>query len=150
MERRCSGYCWQTPTAPEARGILAGGGAKRRRRRRRHRNMPPERSPDRDWSYCEFWSGVPAGTRAIFFDLSRWLRYAPPPANVRRPSGARNNFTEFTSSIARERFGSPFRYSGYDRKGSPPRLLSLKSVESADDYQSGPERRRPKGCRHFI
>src|SRR6266540_4402329 len=39
-------------------------------------------------------------------DISRWLRFAPPPANVRRASGAGNNFAEFASSIARDRFGS--------------------------------------------
>jgi hypothetical protein len=48
-------------------------------------------------------SGVPAGTLTIFFDLSRWLRFAPPPANFRRPSGAENNFAEFASSIRSER-----------------------------------------------
>src|SRR5215475_1967781 len=95
-----SGYCWQTHIAPEARGILAGGGAKRRRRKRHDNTTRPERAPDWDWSGCEFWSGVPAGTRTIFFDLYRWLRYAPPPANFRRPSGARNDFVEFVSSIS--------------------------------------------------
>jgi hypothetical protein len=30
-------------------------------------------------------SCVPAGTRKIFYDLSRWLRFAPPPATFRRP-----------------------------------------------------------------
>ena len=93
------GYYWQTPTAPEARGILAGGRAKRRHRKRHDRTSRPERAPDRHWSYCEFWSGVPAGTRTIFFNLSRWLRFAPPPVNFRRPSGAHNDFTEFASSI---------------------------------------------------
>ena len=93
------GYCWQTPPAPEARGILAGGGAKRSRRKRHDSITRPERAPDRDWSCCEFRSCVPAGTRAIFFDLSRWLRFAPPPANFRRLSGAENNFAEFASSI---------------------------------------------------
>src|SRR5262245_59965044 len=44
-------------------------------------------------------SGVPAGTRKIFSDLSRWLRFASPPANFLRPSGADNNFAEFASSI---------------------------------------------------
>jgi hypothetical protein len=88
LERRCSGYCWQTPRAPEARGILAGAGAERRRRKHHDRTWRHERAPDRDWSCCEFRSGVPAGTRTIFFDQSRWLRFAPPPANFRRPSGA--------------------------------------------------------------
>src|SRR5215510_4497987 len=109
LERGRSGYCWQTPTAPEARGILAGGGAKRSRRKRHDSNTRPERAPDRDWSCWEFWSGVPAGTRTIFFDLSRWLRFAPPPANFRRPSGAGINFAEFASGIARDRFGSRLR-----------------------------------------
>jgi hypothetical protein len=58
-----------------------------------------ERAPDQDWSCRESRSGVPAGTQTIFFDLSRWLRSAPPPANFRRPSGARNSFAEFASSI---------------------------------------------------
>src|SRR5262245_9486456 len=92
LERGCLGYRWQTPTAPEAREILAGGGAKRSRRKRRDSITRPERAPDRDWSCCEFGSGVPAGTRTIFFDLSRWLRFALPPANFRRPSGSENNF----------------------------------------------------------
>ena len=35
-------------------------------------------------------------------------------------------------------------------KGSPSRLLSLESVESANDYQSGPKPLRPKGYRHFM
>jgi len=35
-------------------------------------------------------------------------------------------------------------------EGKPSRLLSLDSMESADDYQSGPERPHSKGCRHFI
>ena len=48
-------------------------------------------------------SGVPAGTRKIFFDLSRWLRFAPPPAKFRRPSGEENNIAEFASSISGER-----------------------------------------------
>src|SRR6266545_5517013 len=95
-------YCWQTPTAPEARGKLAGGGAKSRRRKRHGRTTRPERAPDRDWSCCEFRSGVPAGTRTIFFDLSRWLRFAPPPANFRRPSGARIGWrrNQFISLLA--------------------------------------------------
>src|SRR5215467_6779968 len=88
-----SGYCWQTPIAPEGRGILAGGGAKRSHRKRHDRTTRPERAPDRDWSCCEFRSVVPAGTRTIFFDMSRWLRFAPPPANFRRPSGAGRKIT---------------------------------------------------------
>jgi hypothetical protein len=32
LECGCLGYCWQTPSAPEARGKLAGGGAKRNHR----------------------------------------------------------------------------------------------------------------------
>jgi hypothetical protein len=97
------GYCWQTPPAPEARGILAGAGAKPSRRKPHDRTPRPESAPDRDWSCCEFRSGVPAGTRTIFFDLSRWLRFAPPPANFRRPSGAENNFAEFASIISPRR-----------------------------------------------
>ena len=71
-------YCWQTPSAPE-RSAGAGNDTT---------GLRAERAPDRDWSCCEFWSGVPAGTRTNFFDLSRWLRFAPPPATFRRPSGA--------------------------------------------------------------
>ena len=103
LECGSSGYRWQTPPALEARGILAGGGAKRSHRKRHDRTTRPERAPDRDWSCCEFRSVVPAGTRTIFFDMSRWLRFAPPPANFRRPSGARNSFAEFASSIPSNR-----------------------------------------------
>src|SRR5262249_16675719 len=96
-------YRWQTPLAPEARGKLAGAGAKRIHRKRQHRTTRHERAPDRDWSCREFWSGLPAGTRTIFLDLSRWLRFAPPPANFRRPSGAENKFAEIASSIPSNR-----------------------------------------------
>src|SRR5215510_5556225 len=77
---------------PEGRRKLAGGEAKRSHRKRNDSITRPERALDRDWSYCEFRSGVPAGTRTIFFNLSRWLRFAPPPANFLRLSGAENNF----------------------------------------------------------
>src|SRR5262245_13502638 len=96
-------YRWQTPRALEARGILAGGGAKRSHRKRHDSITRPERAPEQAWFCCEDRSGVPAGTRTILFDLSRWLRFAPPPANFRRPSGAGNNFAEFASGIPSSR-----------------------------------------------
>ncbi len=101
-----SGYCWQTPPAPEARRTLAGGGAKRNHRKRAGSESRPEGAQEKCRFANQSESCVPAGTRKIFFALSRWLRFAPPPANVRRASGAGNNFAEFASSIARDRFGS--------------------------------------------
>ena len=124
------GYCWQTPTAPEAGGKLAGGGAKRSHRKRYDRTTRPERASDRDWSCREFQSGVPAGMRTNFFDLSRWLRFAPPPANFRRPSGAETNIAEFASSISPRRapYASAFRQA--DKNQKDPRQSSI-SASSA-------------------
>src|SRR5262245_20888006 len=98
------------PQEAEARSKVSVGVAKRSHRKRQESITRPGRAPDRDWSCCEFRSGVPAGTRTIFFDLSRWLRFAPPPANFLRPSGARNSFAEFASGIAWNRFGSHLRF----------------------------------------
>ena len=82
---------------------ITGGGAKRSRRKRHDRNTRPERAPDRDWFCCELWSGVPAGTRTIFLDLSRWLRFAPPPANVHRASSARRSSPAVSQASALQR-----------------------------------------------
>src|SRR5262245_30719451 len=72
-------------SAPEARRRLAGGEAQRSHRKPGAYESRPEGAQDKSNS------GVPAGTRKIFYHLSRWLRFAPPPANFRRPSGAQNN-----------------------------------------------------------
>src|SRR5262245_14324850 len=55
------GYCWRTPSAPEARGTLAGGGAKRNHRKRHNRATRPERAPDPGCFCREFWSVAPPG-----------------------------------------------------------------------------------------
>jgi hypothetical protein len=60
----------------------------------------PERAQDKSRS------GVPAGTRKTSFDLFRWLRCAPPPANFHRPSGAQHDFVEFASNIRTQ--GAPY------------------------------------------
>jgi hypothetical protein len=54
------------------------------------------------------------------------------------------------SALVRRRFGSPLRYSGNDGKEARSCLSSWESVESADDYQSGPKLPHSKGCRHFM
>src|SRR5262245_3019079 len=54
-------YCWRTPSAPEARGTLAGGGAKRNHRKRHNRATRPERAPDPGCFCREFWSVAPPG-----------------------------------------------------------------------------------------
>src|SRR5262245_36367534 len=59
LECGCSGYCWRTPSAPEARGTLAGGGAKRNHRKRHNRATRPERAPDPGCFCREFWSVAP-------------------------------------------------------------------------------------------
>ena len=104
----CLGSIRRSPNQAIIRFTNSAGGARDISRSRSEAQPPemprqharPEMAPDRDRSCCEFWSGVPAGTRTIFFDLSRWLRFAPPPANFRCPSGARNDFVEFASSIS--------------------------------------------------
>src|SRR5262245_31445536 len=61
LGRRCSGYCWRTPSAPEARRTLAGGGAKRNHRKRHNRATRPERAPDPGCFCREYWSVAPPG-----------------------------------------------------------------------------------------
>src|SRR5262245_36800626 len=56
-----SRYCWRTPSAPEARGTLAGGGAKRNHRKRHNRATRPERAPDPGCFCREYWSVAPPG-----------------------------------------------------------------------------------------
>jgi hypothetical protein len=94
---------WQATPAPEARRRLAGGEAKRSHRERAAKESRPEGAQDKGRFDNQSNSGVPAGTRTIFFALFRWLRFAPPPAKFRLPSGARNNFAEFAGSIPSNR-----------------------------------------------
>ena len=61
--------------------LLSAGGAVdiSRRRSRRYcagRESRPERSRDKPGFANQSESGVPAGTRNVYFDLSRWLRCA--------------------------------------------------------------------------
>ncbi len=63
--------------APKAQWNVAGGGAKRNHRKRAEYVTRPGRGAG---------SGVPPG-RKFSSDLSRWLRFAPPPANFERPFG---------------------------------------------------------------
>jgi len=93
-------YCWRTPSAPEARGTLAGGGAKRNHRKRHNRATRPERAPDPSCFCREFWSVAPPGREKSLLVRPGGCARAPPPANIRRPSEARNSFAEFASSIA--------------------------------------------------
>src|SRR5215813_14593179 len=53
------------------------------------------------------------------------------------------------SAVARYRFGSPIRYCGNDRKGSPLESPVPEVCRIGDDYQSGTELPHSKGCRHF-
>jgi len=75
-----SGYRWQTPTAPEARGILAGAYASLRRRKRHHRTTRTEGATDRDWSCCEFRSGALAGREQSSLTCPGGCARGPPPA----------------------------------------------------------------------
>jgi hypothetical protein len=59
-------------------------------------------------------------------------------------TGAENG-DSLWSAGARDRFGSPLRYSGNDGNEACLGLLFRKSVKTADDYQSGPERPHSKG-----
>src|SRR5262245_19833064 len=61
LECGSSRYCWRTPSAPEARGTLAGVGAKRNHRIRHNRATRPERAPDPGCFCREFWSVAPPG-----------------------------------------------------------------------------------------
>src|SRR5215475_12656056 len=74
--------------APEGRRKLAGGGAKRN-----HRDMSkkivrvPAGTPDRNSQQDQSRSGALSG-RVVLSCRFRRLRFAPPPANIPRPSGA--------------------------------------------------------------
>jgi hypothetical protein len=93
--------------APEALEILAGGEAtgiapslnRALKGRRTNPDLPIRASP-----------GSLPGREKISFDLSRWLRCAPPPANFHRPSEAQNNFAEFASSIRTRPHSTRFNF----------------------------------------
>src|SRR5262249_48286815 len=87
MECGESRYCWQTPPAPEARRTLAGGGAKRNHRNRAVSESRPEGAQEKCRFANKSESGVPAGTRKIFYDRSRWFHHrlssvAPPGRKI--------------------------------------------------------------------
>jgi len=75
-------------SAPEGRRKLAGGGAKRNHRDNSKKFVRvPVGTPDRNSQQDQSRSGALSG-RVVLSYRFRWLRFAPPPANFRRASGA--------------------------------------------------------------
>src|SRR5262245_58570678 len=92
LGRRRSAYYWQTRAklfrAPEGRWKLAGGGAKRNHRDKSKKIVRvPAGTPDRNSQQDQSRSGALSG-RVVLSWRFRWLRFAPPPANIPRASGA--------------------------------------------------------------
>src|SRR5215510_8243250 len=74
--------------APEGRWKLAGGGAKRNHRDKSKKIVRvPAGTPDRNSQQDQSRSGALSG-RVVLSWRFRWLRFAPPPANIPRASGA--------------------------------------------------------------
>ena len=74
--------------APEGRRKLAGGGAKRNHRDRSNKIVRvPAGTPDRSSQQNQSCSGALSG-RVMLSCRFRWLRFAPPPANIPRASSA--------------------------------------------------------------
>ena len=74
--------------APEGRWKLAGGGAKRSHRYRSKKIVRvPAGTPDQNSPQDQFRSGALSG-RVVLWRRIRRLRFAPPPANIFRASGA--------------------------------------------------------------
>ena len=74
--------------APEGRWTLAGGGAKRNHRDGSKKIVRvPAGTPDQNSQQDQSRSGALSG-RAVLSCRFRWLRFAPPPANIPRASGA--------------------------------------------------------------
>src|SRR5262247_4885195 len=75
-------------SAPEGRRNLAGGGAKRNHRDKSKKIVRvPAGTPDRNSQQDQSRSGALSG-RVVLSWRFRWLRFAPPPANILRASGA--------------------------------------------------------------
>src|SRR5215471_17927134 len=75
-------------SAPEGRRKLAGGGAKRNHRDRSKKIVRvPAGTPDQNSQQDQSRSGALSG-REVLSCRFRWLRFAPPPANFPRASGA--------------------------------------------------------------
>src|SRR4029450_7280434 len=74
--------------APEGQRKLAGGGAKRNHRNRSKKIVRvPGGTPDRNSQQDQSRSGALSG-RVMLSWRFRWLRFAPPPANIPRASSA--------------------------------------------------------------
>src|SRR5215510_6905150 len=74
--------------APEGRRKLAGGGAKRNHRYRSKKIVRvPAGTQDENSQQDQSRSGALSGRMVLSWRF-RWLRFAPPPANILRASGA--------------------------------------------------------------
>src|SRR5262245_10060527 len=109
LGRRRSAYYWQTRAklfrAPEGRWKLAGGGAKRNHRYKLKKIVRvPAGTPDRNSQQDQSRSGALSG-RVVLSWRFRWLRFAPPPANFPRASGAGGVSIEVLDEIERIWFG---------------------------------------------
>jgi len=88
LGRRGLGYCWQTPRCCFPPRKLAGGGAKRNHRdKSKNFVRVPAGTPDRNSQQDQSRSGALSG-RVVLSYRFRWLRFASPPANFHRASGA--------------------------------------------------------------
>src|SRR5215510_15232888 len=86
-------------SAPEGRRKLAGGGAKRNHRDKSKKFVRvPAGTPDWNSQQDQSRSGALSG-RVVLSYRFRWLRFAPPPANIPRASGAEGVCQQYQLSL---------------------------------------------------
>jgi hypothetical protein len=113
--------------APEGRRKLAGGGAKRNHRYKSKKIVRvPAGTPDQDSRQDQSRSGALSG-RVVLSWRFRWLRFAPPPANIHRASGAVGVCQQYRCDAALQRL-PPILMSKLNTIGLKPELRVVFTV----------------------